>query len=194
MANNEEKVLEKGDKEEKNVSLPKNKLDEILNLVKSQGEALNKQAEEIKNLKLNGIEQTPRIAKKIKDHYCNLRKYDGKIVVGFASEVYNEWDERKKEFVLYIDLKLEDEKIAKKVKYLDFVSNAERLKVKIIETKVDEKSSVEAMIQQKEPEGEYGTILSDVLVPVEAIEKIYTFTVDLGDGKTLSLDQSVINI
>ena len=27
------------------------------------------------------------------------------------------------------------------------------------------------MIQQKEPEGEFGTILTDVLVPVESIEK-----------------------
>lgn len=190
----ENKDFKKGEKEEKNVSIPKNKLDEILSLVKEQGEALKSQSKEIENLKLNGVEQTPRIAKKIKDHYCNLRKHNGKIVTGFASQVYNEWDERRKEFILYIDLQLEDETVAKKVKYLDFVSNAERLKVKILSQKDEEKSTVEAMIQQKEPEGEFGTILTDVLVPVESIEKIYTYTVDLGEGKTLELNQSVINI
>lgn len=180
--------------EEKNVSIPKNKLDEILGLVKAQGEALKNQSREIENLKANGVAQTPRIAKKVKDHYCNLRKYNGKIVVDYASEIYNEWDERKKEFVLYVDLKLEDEKIVKKVKYLDFVSNAERLKVKILKQEAEEKETVEAMIQQKAPDGEYGTMLTDVLVPVESIEKIYTFTVELEDGKTLSLNQTVINI
>lgn len=190
----ENKDLKKGEKEEKNVSIPKNKLDEILSLVKEQGQALKAQSKEIENLKLNGVEQTPRIAKKIKDHYCNLRKHNGKIVTGFASQVYNEWDERRKEFILYIDLQLEDETVAKKVKYLDFVSNAERLKVKILSQKDEEKSTIEAMIQQKEPEGEFGTILTDVLVPVESIEKIYTYTVDLGEGKTLELNQSVINI
>ncbi len=190
----ENKELKKGEKEEKNVSIPKNKLDEILSLVKEQGQALKAQSKEIENLKLNGVEQTPRIAKKIKDHYCNLRKHNGKIVTGFASQVYNEWDERRKEFILYIDLQLEDDTVVKKVKYLDFVSNAERLKVKILSQKDEEKSTVEAMIQQKEPEGEFGTILTDVLVPVESIEKIYTYTVDLGEGKTLELDQSVINI
>ena len=118
----ENKDLKKGEKEEKNVSIPKNKLDEILSLVKEQGQALKAQSKEIENLKLNGVEQTPRIAKKIKDHYCNLRKHNGKIVTGFASQVYNEWDERRKEFILYIDLQLEDETVVKKVKYLDFVS------------------------------------------------------------------------
>jgi len=185
--------LEKGQKpqkeeeKDKNITIPKSKLDEVLGLLKKQGK-------EIEELRSRGVEQTPRIAKKIKDYYCNLRRYQGEIVVDFASQIYNEWDERKREFVLYFDLKLQSGKVVKKVKYLDFVSNSEKVKVKILKESFEEKSTVEAMIQQKEPEGEFGTIITDVLVPVESIEKVFTYTVELEGGETLELNQSAINI
>lgn len=175
------------------VSIPKDQLNSIAKLIKEQGEALKSQAKDIEKLK-SGIDQGPRIAKKIKEHFVTLREYEGQIVKGYDGDVYNEYDERKREFVLYVDLILYNDKIVKKVKYLDFVSNAKRVSAKIIKKEENEISNVEGLIRKNEPSGEYGTVSSDSIVEVESIIKEYKFEVELENGNVLNLSEKVINI
>lgn len=178
--------------EPKKVEVSKDKLDEILNLVKDQAKKLEIQEKKISDLETG--EQKPRIMKKIKEHYVILRKHEGKIVKGFENGVYREFDERNKEWVLYVDLVLDGGNVVKKIAYLDFISNAERVKAKIVKRDKEEKETVEAYINKKEPVGEFGTLISDVVVPVESIVEEYTFEVELEDGEKLQLNERAINI
>ena len=176
------------------VEVEKTKLDEILNLVKEQGKVISEQAKKIENIEKNGIEQKPLIIKKVKDHYVMLRKFKNEIVKGFDSDVYKEWDEKSRDWKLYVDIKLYNDEVVKKVDYLDFISNAPRVKAKIIKTEKNDVSNVEAYINTKEPQGEFGTIITDVVVPVESIVTEYDYKVEVEGIGELELNEKVINI
>lgn len=177
----------------KKVQVDAEKLNEVLNLVKTQATAIDTLTKEMEILKTKTNDK-PLIAKKVKDHYCYLRKLNGKIVKGFKGGVYKEYDERQKEFVLYVDIILYDDKVVNKVDYLDFISNAEKVKAKIVTKKIDKEETVEAYINQTEPLGEFGTQMTEVVVPVESIVEKYTFDVEVEDLGTLTLSEKVINI
>lgn len=177
---------------EKKVEVSKDKLDEILTLVKDQAKKLQIQEKKISDLETG--EQKPKVMKRIKEHYVMLRKHSGEIVKGFAGDVYREFDERGKEWILYVDLLLNNGKKVVKVPYLDFISNAERVKAKIVKKEKEEISTTEAYINQKEAHGEFGTLITDVVVPVESIVEEYTFEVELDNGEKLSLNERAINI
>lgn len=189
----ETKVAEKTDKPQtsKKVEVSKDKLDEILNLVKDQAKKIEDQGAKIAELQSG---DKPKVMKRIKEHYVILRKHDGEIVKGFDGGVYREFDERNKEWVLFVDLLLNNGKTAKKVPYLDFISNAERVKAKITRKDKEEHSTVEAYVNQKEARGEFGTLITDVVVPVESIVEEYNFEVELDNGEKLSLNERAINI
>lgn len=183
-------VTEKTVKE--TVTVEKSTLDNILSVVKEQAKALEKQKGEIEALK--EASGGPKIAKKVKEHTCVLRKYDGQIVKDFASDIYNEYDEKKKEFVLYVDLLLYNEKIAKKVKYLEFISNAERVNAKIIKReKVDEISKIDGITRKMEPDGDWSNKPTDEFVEVESIIDKYGFQVEC-EGEILNLGEIAINL
>jgi hypothetical protein len=177
----------------KKVEVDASKLTEVLNLVKSQATAISDLTREMEVLK-NKTSDKPLVAKKVKDHYCFLRKLNNQVVKGFKGNVYKEYDERQKEFILYVDVILYDGKVVNKVDYLDFISNAEKVKAKITKKEVNQVETVEAYINQTEPKGEFGTQLTEVQVPVESIVEEYTFDVEVEDLGTLTLSEKVINI
>lgn len=174
------------------VTVEKSTLDNILTIVKDQAKALETQQKEIEALKEAG--GGPKIAKKVKEHTCVLRKYDGQIVKDFASEIYNEYDEKRKEFVLYVDLMLYNDKIVKKVKYLDFISNAERVNAKIVKReKLDEISTIDGITRKTEPDGDWANRPTDEFVEVESIVDKYGFQVEY-EGEILNLGEIAINL
>ena len=59
---------------EKKVEVSKDKLDEILNLVKSQAKKLEIQEKKISDLETG--EQKPKVMKRIKEHYVRHRDID----------------------------------------------------------------------------------------------------------------------
>ncbi len=192
--------LEQGEKAQaekttapKTVEVKKDSLDAILKTIKEQEARLASQEAKIKSFEENGIEQKPRIVKRVKEHVCFLRTHKDEVVKGFDGNVYKEWDEKVREFVLYVDLVLYSGKVAKKVDYVDFISNAPKVKALIVKKDKEEKSEVEAYINKKEPSGEFGTVITDVIVPVENIIEEYTFEVDV-DGAKYTLSEKAINI
>ena len=177
----------------KKVEVDADRLTEVLNLVKSQKQAIETMAGEIEILKTKSSDK-PLVTKKVKEHYCFLRKLNGEVVKGFKGGVYKEFDERQKEFILYVDVILYNDKVVNKVNYLDFISNAEKVKAKIVEKKTEEKSTIEAYVNQTEPQGEFGTLVTDVMVPVESIVEEYTFEVEVEGLGKVTLNEGVINI
>lgn len=190
----EEKLEEKQVSKEEKVTISKDKLDKILSLVENQGKAISEQAKKIENFEKNGIEQKPIVIKKIKEHYCMLRRFKDEIVKGFEGDVYKEYDSMTRDWKLFVDIILYSNKVIKHVDYIDFINNAEKVKAKIIKKDKKEISNIEAYINQKEPQGEFGTLITDVIVPVENIIEEYNFDVEVENLGEFRLNERAINI
>lgn len=161
---------------------------------------------EVDKLSSNAVVNTPQVRKKTKDKVFKIRKWNGKIVVGYENVgtenrpiyVYRVYDEQARKEVEYVNLLLLGEKEpVKKINYINFLRDAETISVKEVSRQEKEEIKEYGMIPKKEmAENGYGMYETMVMVPVEVTEKIYTITVQLPEedgGETLTIDSRWLN-
>lgn len=152
----------------------------------------------VDSLGSNAVAQSQgmQVRRKTRDFDYNLRKWDGKIVMGFANKgtekrpltvykVYNQAIRKEEEFV---DLILRSETgkttIAEKIDYITFLRDAEKIKARMVSKVEHEDIKEYGMIPKKEmAENGYGMYETMVLVPVEVTTKTYTMTLQLPEDE-----------
>lgn len=164
-------------------------------------EQLIKTNEELK-LRLEKIESNqgqPKIFKKIKDHIVRISRWKGNLVVGFDGDLYQKWDDKKRQDILYVDLVFEGGKTEKEVPFLQFLNSRDVVEAKIISRNVEEKEIIDGYVNKAEFDGNYNMIIKDAVVPLESIIKLTTFEVELPNnedykGRKLQIDEKYVNI
>jgi hypothetical protein len=156
--------------------------------------------------RINDMEVGKRpVLQKVTEHTVRLRKVDGHVVLGYANRsanpakplyVYDEWSDIEKEKVQFVDLILEGVKDPKKMRYVDFLNESERVDAKVVaKHKLDTPPIIQGYVNKREFDGKYSMVEKDFLVPVEIHMEVYTFDVEFPDGtKMEGLHESVINI
>lgn len=164
------------------------------------------QANKALTQRLNDLEQGKRpVLHKATEHTVRLRKVDGHVVLGYENRhpnpakslyVYDEWSDVEKEKIQFVNLILDGVKEPKKMRYVDFLNESERVDAKIIKKhEMDLPPIIQGYVNKREFDGKYGMIEKDYLVPVEIHMKQYTYDVELTDGtKMEGLHEAIINI
>lgn len=147
------------------------------------------------NERITAIETgVPPVLQKVKERTCRLRVVDGKVVLGWTDKkVYSEYSKDRREDMLYIDLLLQGASKPKKMEYLNFLNNSERIIVKIIKVDDEPIEKVDSFVNKKEYNGDFGMNETDVRVPVEVNSVHKTYTVELPDGSHEEIDEEFIN-
>lgn len=166
----------------------------------------------VDQLSSNAVAQSPslQVRRKTRDFDYNLRKWDGKIVLGFANKgtekrpltvykVYNKEIRKEEEF---IDIILNEgngkTSIVEKIDYITFLRDAEKVKARMISKVEHEDIKEYGMIPKKEmAENGYGMYETMVLVPVEVVTKTYTMKLKLPEdegGDEIEVESQWLNL
>lgn len=150
--------------------------------------ALKKQVGVLENKNVVSLdEDTSRIA--------FLRKVDEKYVIATSSARIKKGEDPtfgKME----IDLTLKDgEKEEKKtVDYLDFIRNADKVKVTILETKLIDRGIKEYGEVEVREVKEYKTVGTGLVVPLRSVNPIYESMVETPEGDKITVNNRFLNI
>ncbi len=147
-----------------------------------------------------------QVRRKTKDFDYFVRKWDGKIVLGFqnmGSEnrplfIYNIYDQALRRDVQFVNVLLEGESKPVTVDYVTFLRDADKVKARKISQVEHEDVKEYGMIPKKEmAENGYGMFETMVLVPVEVTTKTYTIKLKLPEdegGKEVSINSMWLNM
>ena len=155
---------------------------------------------------LENGEITP-MAEEIEESRVGIRKWEDKFVVGFKGKIFMEKDKELDEKVEMVNLILtkgdkdkdgEFKTFTKKVDYLEFLRNAEKITCRVLKTsrkKVVEKDGVvevkEVGKTGSEIKGEYGMVGTGVDVPVQVVSYDEMMTVKIPGEDNLEIDVHV---
>lgn len=166
----------------------------------------------VDRLSSNAVAQSPglQVRRKTRDFDYHLRKWDGKIVLGFVNKgtekrpmtvykIYNDKIRKEEEFV---DLILNEgdgkTSVTSKIDYITFLRDAERIKARMISKVEHEDVKEYGMIPKKEmAENGYGMYETMVLVPVEVVTKTYTMKLRLPEdegGQEIEVNSQWLNL
>lgn len=149
---------------------------------------------------------TTRLLKRVTERRVDVRRVDGKVVVGFrnrgslARPVYvyektNPKDPTQK--LLYVDLILEGMKPgdALSVDYKEFRTESEKVTCKVLSTEEKEWELNQGMVKKKEVDG-YSMVELDFDVPVQIIGKTRFFTVEMPDQdhREVKVHENYVNV
>lgn len=153
----------------------------------------------------NGI-GSPRILRKVTQSKVNLRRVDGKVVIGFRNRgteqapvyVYEKVDPNdKNNKIAYVDIILEgmaSEADAYPVEFVEFLNEAERVLCLVKEVKQSEVIEEQGSVKKKEVD-EYSTVELDYEVPLEVITIKRRLIVTLPDsGREVEVDERYVNM
>lgn len=163
----------------------------------------------VEQLGSNAVAQSPglQVRRKTRDFDYTLRKWDGKVVLGFENMgtekrplfVYDIYDKELRKNVPFVNLILKDEKdTLKKIDYITFLRDAEKVKARMISKEEHEDVKEYGMIPKKEmAENGYGMYETMVMVPVEVVTKTYTMTLKLAEdegGEEIKVNSQWLNL
>lgn len=153
------------------------------------------------NSSFNNSPNNLMMVRKNKDTFLKLRKWNDKFVLGYENKgtekrplyVYNEYNVNTRENVQFCNIILEGEETPIKLEYVTFRRDAETIFVKKVSQKEDEKVTVQGYVHKKDfNDSGYGMFETMVQVPVEVIEKVYTYTVETEDGRQFDIEGQFI--
>jgi len=172
----------------------------------------NKQfKQDIIDLQKNAVAQNPnqtnfnnpemmRTAKK--ETLLKMRKWNDKYFIGFENVgkpnkplyVYSEYNPQTRESVQFCNVILEGEPKPLKLEYVEFLRESERVVVKMKKKiELEDKITRQGFVQKKDfAENGYGMFETLLQVPVDVIEKQYSYVVELEDGRELEISQECI--
>lgn len=213
MAKDKNKVVESEVAEEVTEKAPATKKDTIevsAGLLQELIDSNKELQKKVDLLDSNAVATNPngiQVRKKTREFDYFLRKWEGKIVVGFENVgtekrplyVYNIYDKDTRKDVQYVNLVLKDtDEVVKEVNYVDFLRYADKIKTRKISQVEREIVTEHGMIPKKEmAENGYGMFETTVMVPVEVTEKLYTMTLQLPEdegGDQVVIDSRWVNI
>ena len=182
------------------IEISKDVLDELLAVAKRSHVLEDKVAE----LEKNAVAQdtrSPRILRTPKSKEIGIRKYAGKIVIGWEDKgtdgeelyVYEVFDEQRREFVQYINVYFLGEKKSTQIKYIDYFRKSVKTWFEVKEEKELEPISQESgFVRVKEmADNGYGMMITDVMVPIENIIKRKSFVIVI-EGQEIEIDEKFI--
>lgn len=175
----EEKEVKQPKSTEGKVLVDKEQLDTILN--------------RLKTLEIQ-VEQGPGIktAKEVKEKTGRLRKINGSYVLGFDGQVWNEYNEKRREEELFVKVKLSNGK-TEKVNYKTLILESERVDVTILKQEIREEVKTDGEVEVRKVE-DYKTVGTDVYVPMEVVTPIMSCTVKTPEGEEFTIESEAINI
>ncbi len=148
----------------------------------------------------------PRILKRVSERQVDVRRVDGKVVLGYRNRgsdarpiyVYEKADPREpSKKNLYVDLILEGMAAgeALTVEYKEFRTESERVTCKVVNTEEKEWEINQGMVKKREVDG-YAMVELDFDVPVDIIGRTRFFTVELPDQdrRTVRVHENYVNI
>lgn len=177
--------------------------------------ALIKQNEDFKtaisDLQKNAVAQNPnqsnfnspemmRTAKK--ETLLKMRKWNDKYFIGFENigkpnkplYIYSEYNAQTRESVQFCNVILEGETKPLKLEYVEFLRESERVLVKMKKKiELEDKVTRQGFVQKKDfADNGYGMFETMVQVPIDVVEKQYSYVVELEDGRELEISQECI--
>lgn len=177
--------------------------------------ALIKQNEDFKtaisDLQKNAVAQNPnqsnfnspemmRTAKK--ETLLKMRKWNDKYFIGFENigkpnkplYIYSEYNAQTRESVQFCNVILEGEEKPLKLEYVEFLRESERVLVKMKKKiELEDKVTRQGFVQKKDfADNGYGMFETMVQVPIDVVEKQYSYVVELEDGRELEISQECI--
>lgn len=137
-----------------------------------------------------------------KEILLKMRKWNDKYFIGFVNKgkpnkplyIYNEYNPQTREMIQFCDVILDGEKDPIKLEYVEFLREAERVLVKMVKKiELEDKVTNQGYVQKKDfADNGYGMFETMVSVPVDVIEKQYSYVVELKDGRELEITQECI--
>jgi hypothetical protein len=193
-----EELETKATKNEEKVEVSKEVLEQLINANKTMIADI---AELKKSASATSNPNNQRILKTPKSKEIGIREYNKKIVVGWENigtedapeYVYSEYDEKKREFVQYINLFYHGEKKAEKTQYVQYLRNSRKVWF-TVKKEVENSPLIQeqGFVQQKQlADNGYGMMLTDVIVPLEVITRSKTFVVDIG-GEEVEIHEKFV--
>jgi hypothetical protein len=137
-----------------------------------------------------------------KETLLKMRKWNDKYFLGYENVgkpakpvyVYSEYNALTRENVQFCNVILEGEEKPIKLEYLEFLRESERVLVKMKKKiELEDKVTRQGFVQKKDfADNGYGMFETMVSVPVDVIEKQYSFVVELEDGRELEITEECI--
>jgi len=185
-------------------------------VIEVSADKLNRILDEIEDLKRKNVElekfavtsSQPQntgivVNSRVKEKFIRVRKWDGEWVVGFENigtedkpkYTYLEYDKQTREELHYINIiTMANGKLSKpkKILLVDYNRDSELVEVKILEKKEQEFVTNQGYIAKKGfAENGYGMYETTVQVPIEIIEKKYSYVVEL-DGTKAEIQDTFV--
>jgi len=166
---------------------------EAVSVSRADYESLMKQVAELSQQVKNNAKGVVNV-ERTKEHICNVRTWEGKIVVN-TTKSWNEKVQGEKDKVPFIGLYLRGENEPVKVRLLDFSQDCRYIEgcvIKEVLNKpvVEEKGTVE-MSQTKYEE--FKTIGTGLRVPLRVESEVKSYVVVLPTGEEITLPDEAIN-
>lgn len=191
--------------EEKTISIKETELKELLDSNREMAKNVKSLSDRVNEL--SGIAEPERatlLRKSVSDTKVRVTFLNGKPIVGFNNRgtenkpvyIYEKPDPNDpKNRILYADVMLEGAEKPMTVQYIELMQEGEHVECLVKKTSVKEWAEEQGHVEAQEIKGDsYSPNKKGYDVPVGAVHKDITYTIELPDERLIDIDAEYVNI